>query len=350
MQVNDPEEEMQKLKRNWKRILVCIIAALVVLSSLSFCGRITDDADSGGKSSGEPLHIITTVFPLYDWTKNILGTDSADVELTLLLDNGVDMHSYQPTVDDILKISSCDLFIYVGGESEEWVDEILAQAENKEMSVINLLDILGDAAKEEEQVEGMQAVRGEEEQEEETPAYDEHVWLSLRNAELFSRAIAEQLVSLNPERAADYRSNLEDYCSRLKELDAGYEKVTEDADTKTLVFADRFPFLYLLKDYGLEYYAAFAGCSAEAEASFETIVFLVNIVNELSLPAVMTIDGSDQRLAETIVRSTETKQQKILVLDSLQSVSQKELRDGISYLSVMEENLSVLKTALNGGE
>lgn len=350
MQVNTREEEMQKHKGIWKRILICITAALVIMSSLSFCGRNTDDSDSEGKNSGEPLRIITTVFPLYDWTKNILGDGPDEEELTLLLDNGVDMHSYQPTVDDILQISTCDLFIYVGGESEEWVDEILAQAENKEMEVINLLDILGDAAKEEEQVEGMQAVRGEEEQEEETPEYDEHVWLSLRNAELFCNAIAEQLMSLNPERADDYRNNLADYCSRLKELDEEYGKAAEEADVNTLVFADRFPFLYLLKDYGIGYYAAFAGCSAEAEASFETIVFLINKVNELSLPAVMTIDGSDQRLAETIVRSSETKQQKILVLDSLQSVSRKELRDGISYLSVMEENLNVLKTALNGGQ
>ncbi len=339
-----------------KRLLSIIIAAVLTAGLLAACG-------SGERSGHDPqntdkLNIVVTIFPIYDWTMQILGESADDAEVSLLLDNGVDMHSYQPSVEDIAKISTSDLFVYVGGESDEWVDEILRQAKNPDLTVINLLDILGDFLEEEEHIEGMQEVRGEHEEheeheaheEEEEPEYDEHVWLSLRNAQLLCSAIAKQLTVLDPDKASQYRTNLDNYCEQLKGLDEAYKTMKEQAAFKTLVFADRFPFLYLLKDYDIEYYAAFAGCAAEAEASFETIIFLVSKVNELSLPAVMTIDGSDQKLAETVAATTETKDQKILVLDSLQSVTRKELQEGISYLSVMEENLSVLETALNGGQ
>ncbi|MBR2990083.1 MAG: zinc ABC transporter substrate-binding protein, partial [Solobacterium sp.] len=297
----------------------------------------------GGCSSApqaEPndrLQIITTIFPEYDWVMNVLGENPGEAEVTLLLDNGVDLHSYQPSAEDILKISTCDVFIYVGGESDAWVDDALKNALNEDMIVINLLESLGDTAKEEEHVEGMQ----EEDHDAESPEYDEHVWLSLRNAEVLTGVIADALSTADPDNADSYRANAEVYIAELQELDEEYAETVESAERKTLLFGDRFPFRYLTDDYGLDYYAAFAGCSAETEASFETVVFLAGKVDELSLPAIMTIEGTNHRIAETIRENTASKDQEILVLDSMQGTTSKDVQNGISYLSIMEKNLEV---------
>jgi len=256
-------------------------------------------------------------------------------------------------VDDILTISACDMFIYVGGGSDKWVDAALQEKINENMIVINLLDILGDAAKEEEIVEGMQEdahdhEEGEAKHEHEEGGieYDEHVWLSLRNAAVFVKSISEALQTIDPDNADAYKKNAEEYTEKLNALDTEYQAAVSDASFNTLLFGDRFPFRYLTDDYGLEYYAAFAGCSAETEASFETIVFLSQKLDELSLPAVMTIEGTDHRIAETIAQNTQTKDQQILTLDSMQSVTAKDIESGTTYLSIMENNLSVLKDAL----
>ncbi|MBR2990660.1 MAG: zinc ABC transporter substrate-binding protein [Solobacterium sp.] len=293
--------------------------------------------------TNDRLQIITTIFPEYDWVMNVLGENPGEAEVTLLLDNGVDLHSYQPNAEDILKISTCDVFIYIGGESDAWVDDALKNALNEDMIVINLLDSLGDTVKEEEHVEGMQ----EEHDHEEDAEYDEHVWLSLRNAEVLTGVIADALGSADPDNADSYRANAEAYITELQALDAEYTAMAEGAERKTLLFGDRFPFRYLTDDYGMDYYAAFAGCSAETEASFETVVFLAGKVDELSLPAIMTIEGTNHRIAETIWQNTASKDQEILVLDSMQGTTSKDVQNGISYLSIMEKNLEVLKTALN---
>lgn len=293
--------------------------------------------------TNDRLQIITTIFPEYDWVMNVLGENPGEAEVTLLLDNGVDLHSYQPNAEDILKISTCDVFIYIGGESDAWVDDALKNALNEDMIVINLLDSLGDTVKEEEHVEGMQ----EEHDHEEDAEYDEHVWLSLRNAEVLTGVIANALGSADPDNADSYRANAEAFITELQALDAEYTAMAEGAERKTLLFGDRFPFRYLTDDYGMDYYAAFAGCSAETEASFETVVFLAGKVDELSLPAIMTIEGTNHRIAETIRQNTASKDQEILVLDSMQGTTSKDVQNGISYLSIMEKNLEVLKTALN---
>ena len=290
---------------------------------------------------------------------NVLGSNPAGAEVTMLLDNGVDLHSYQPTADDIMKISSCDLFIYVGGESDEWVEDALKEATNKDMVVIDLLDVLGDSAKEEEVVEGMQEEDehehhhedGEdehehEEHEEEEVEYDEHVWLSLKNAVILTEEISGKIQSIDAANADAYKKNTEAYVSKLNDLDAKYRDAVSAAPVKTLLFGDRFPFRYLTDDYGLNYYAAFVGCSAETEASFETITFLSNKVDELSLHAVMTIEGTDHRIAETIVGNTGSKDQQILTMDSMQSTTSKDVAAGTTYYSVMENNLTALKEAL----
>lgn len=332
---------MKSIKRN---IAIMIIAALLS-GLLTACGAASPGAKEAGAGEESGIKIVTTIFPIYDWVRSVLGEEQAD--LTMLLNNGVDLHSYQPTADDIMKISTCDLFIYVGGESDEWVDDALQEATNKDMVVLNLLDLLGDSVKEEEVVEGMQAEEEEEsEGEEEEIEYDEHVWLSVRNASVLSQYISEALQKIDPDKASVYQSNADAYIEKLKALDEKYTAEVNASAVKTLLFGDRFPFRYLTDDYGLSYYAAFVGCSAETEASFETVTFLAQKVDELSLHAVMTIEGSDHRIAETIINNTATKDQKILTLDSMQSCTQNDVDSGATYLSIMENNLAVLQEAL----
>lgn len=320
------------------------------------CGKTQED---DGK-----LRVVAAVFPLYDWTREIIGEATQDVELTLLVNNGTDLHSYQPSASDLINISTCDVFLYVGGASDVWVEDALKNVTNPDIQVVNLMNVLGSGAMEEEIVAGMQhsheehdvhehsesAVHEEEEHEaeenHESASYDEHVWLSLNNAILFVNHISKVLETADAENAERYRSNADAYTDRLKALEAEYRNTIEQAKTDTLLFCDRFPFRYLTEDYGLEYYAAFPGCSAETEASFATIAFLAEKLEELQLPAVVTIEGSDQKIAQTVIQNTESKNQDIVSLDSLQSVSKKDIEDGVTYLSVMEKNLSVLKQVL----
>ena len=303
------------------------------------------DASAGEteEASADKLKIVTTIFPEYDWVRQIAGDQISNMELTMLLDNGVDLHSYQPTADDIMKISDCDIFVYVGGESDEWVEDALKEAVNKDMQVINLLEVLGDSVKTEEMVEGMQETEHDHEHEEEA---DEHVWLSLKNAQTLSNAIASALETADPANKETYAANAASYVEKLAALDTQYQEAVNNASQKTLLFGDRFPFRYLVDDYGLSYYAAFAGCSAESEASFETISFLAQKVDELGLKNVLTIEKSDQKITKTIIENTRDKNQNILTLDSMQSTTSDDVANGTTYLSVMENNLSVLKEAL----
>lgn len=342
-----------------KKTFYFLILILLITGCLSACSSAGQPAADTGR-----IRIVTTIFPEYDWVMNILGDNPAKADVTMLLDTGVDLHSFQPTADDIMKISTCDLFIYVGGESDEWVDDALQEAVNKDMIVIDLMDVLGDAVKEEEVSEGMQEEDHEHEDEDDEHEdendehdeghdhedgeieYDEHVWLSLKNAAVLTENISLTVQKIDPDHAESYIKNTSDYVEKLNALDAEYQEAVSSSSYNTLLLGDRFPFRYLVDDYGLDYYAAFVGCSAETEASFETITFLAGKVDELSLPAVMTIEGTDHRIAETIVQNTQTKDQQILTMDSMQSVTAKDVENGTSYLSVMEENLSVLKDAL----
>lgn len=338
------------------------VITVLITGFLLLCASVYHPAAAKENSR----RIVASIFPEYDWVMNILGENPADIETTMLLDKGVDLHSYQPAVDDILKVSACDLFIYVGGESDLWVKDALREAANPDMVVINLLDVLGDAAKEEELTEGMQdedhkadadgeektlqadilsEINGQGRDQGETE-YDEHVWLSLQNAETFVNAIATAIASIDPENASVYENNAAEYCEKLSSLDQRFQDAVSKAPVKTLLFGDRFPFRYLTDDYGLTCYAAFAGCSAETEASFETITFLAQKLDELSLRYVMTTESSDQRIAETIIQNTKTKDQKILVLDSMQSVTSFDMQNGAAYLSIMESNLDTLTKAL----
>lgn len=328
-----------------KKILVIMIAVMFAAIGLSACGK----EEKANIAGGDSLSIVTTVFPEYDWVMNILGDNPANADVTLLLDNGVDLHNYNPTAQDIIKVSSCDMFIYVGGESDKWVDDALKEAVNPDMVVINLLDVLGDSVKEEEVVEGMEAEEEEEEEGEEGEEeveYDEHVWLSLRNASKLCTAIEEGLEKIDASNASVYKSNLSSYMDKLNVLDEKYKEAVSAGSKDTVLFADRFPFRYLVDDYGLNYYAAFVGCSAETEASFETVLFLANKVDELSLHTVLTIEGKDHKIADTVISSTESKDQKTATMDSMQSCTSQDVKNGVTYVKIMEDNLEVLREAL----
>ena len=320
-----------------KKILALLLALWIPAAVLSGCAPQDDSAASN------KLNIVTTIFPTFDWVREILGAETDRAEITMLLDSGVDLHSYQPTVDDIVKISDCDLFLYVGGESDGWVDDALKNAPNKERKVIRLLDVLGDSAKAEETVEGMQE---EEHDHEEEAEYDEHIWLSLKNAQVLVAAISKALQESDPARKDTYAANAAAYAEKLSALDGEYRAAVDIGKYKTLLFGDRFPFRYLADDYGLDYYAAFPGCSAETEASFETVSFLAGKMDALGLPCVLTIEGTQHKIAETIVQNTAQKNQQVLTMDSMQAVTANDAASGVSYLSIMEKNLSVLKKAL----
>ena len=545
-----------------KKIGIYALILAMAAAGLAGCGTAEKAnssekplSKSGDKEGDKSFSVVCTIFPEYDWTKEILGEHADDAEITYLLDNGVDLHNYQPTADDILKISSCDLFVYVGGESDEWVENALAEANNEDMKVVELMDILGDSAEVEELKEGMQEdehehehdhskevstfeddevkdrslsdwagewqsayplvldgsldeawehksedgsmtaeeykdyytigyktdissvkidgdnitftyddgktvssdyeytgyfiqnwstgtkaamyrfeavdkesgapvyiefndhmiepekaehfhlrmsnesydaivdpegnwptffdaaltpdevcdeVIGhghsdededeeehehedehEEEHEEEhehhheegEEEYDEHVWLSVKNAKNICGAIEKELEAIDPDNAADYKANLESYTAKLDELDNSFKTLVDSASSKTLVFGDRFPFRYFVDDYGLDYYAAFIGCSAETEASFETIAFLAEKVNELDCGTIFTLENSSKDIANSII-SASGKNAEIAELNSLQSISADDIANGTSYLSIMQKNYDVLAGVL----
>lgn len=322
-----------------KKYISLLIALTLALTSLGALPAF---------AANKKLSVVATTFPLYDWARQIVGADNDAVELTLLLDSGVDLHSYQPTADDIIRITSADLFLYVGGVSDAWVADALKKgAPNGSRTDIALLEILGDKAKEEEVVDGMQPGDEGQGEEEEGPEYDEHVWLSLKNASFFCERICDALCGADPDGTETYQKNAKDYRAKIDGLETRYEEMAAGAARRTVLFADRYPFRYLTDDLGLTYYAAFAGCSAETEASFETIVFLSGKVDELSLPCILQIESSDGSIARTVRDNTTAKDQEILTVDSLQSVTAENVDAGVTYLSVMEENLNVLAKALN---
>ena len=363
-----------------KRIFLIMYLLLLFAVSVSGCGGsekgVAKKAD--GVGTGVPkLKIVTTVFPEYSWTKEILGGTDKDVEVTLLARKGVDMHSYQPSAEDIMRIANSDLFIYVGGESDAWVDKALKESANPKRRVINLMKLMGSRVKVEEEAEGMEKHDHHDHHDTDNhnkdkhdhdkdkhdhdkdkhehdkdkhhhgeAEYDEHVWLSLKNAEIACKSITDELAALDPKNAQTYRANYETYSKKLKALDAQYKDAVEKAPVKVVLFGDRFPFRYLADDYGLKYYAAFKGCSAETEASFETVAFLAKKTDELKLTAVLTIEGRQHKLAQTIVVNTQAKNQKVLTLNSMQAMPEDEIKKGGTYLSVMEDNLKVLRTAL----
>lgn len=295
--------------------------------------------------------IVASIFPAYDGVREI--TKGVSHDLTLLLDNGADLHSWQPSAEDIVRISECDLFVYVGGESDTWAEGVLKVPAQNGRQVINLLDVLGSSVKPEKIVEGMQHEHehdnshGHEAHAHEHEELDEHIWLSLRNAEIICRKISDTLSEIDPANKNIYAANFKDYAGQLAILDGEYSEMVRHSARRVMLFADRFPFRYLADNYGLEYYAAFSGCSAESEASFETIIFLAKKLDELQLPCVIKIDGANHKIAETVINASKNNDRKIITLDSMQSSGLKDIESGKTYLTTMRDNLTALKEALN---
>ncbi len=332
-------------------------------------------AESVFAAQAPRLCVITTTFPLYDWTRQILGKQLNDVELIQLQDNGVDLHNFQPSVRDIARIAQCDLFVFVGGESDGWAETALRSQRNPRRIAVNLLKELGDAAREEEHLEGMEEHdhdhhhdakhdhdhdhdkkhdhdhdkkhdHDHHHDDDDEHELDEHVWLSLRCAARLCQTITAKLAQLDPAHAAEYQANCKAYVAKLAALDGRYAAMVKSAPRKTLLFGDRFPFRYLAEDYGLTCFAAFSGCSAETEASFKTIAFLAGKVDELKLPAVMVLENRHHKIAETVVKTAKSKGVRIIAVDSLQSSTSRDAAKGKTYLGAMEKNLAAIRTAL----
>ena len=386
-----------------KKVMMLTAMAVMVCGIFAGCGKSQTETKSGSKAmsstanskvsstvsssktddTGKKFSVVCTIFPEYDWVRELVGDKKDNYEITYLLDKGVDLHSYQPTAEDITKIANCDLFVYVGGESDGWVNDALKEKKNENMQVVNLLETLGTNVKEEEVVEGMQehdhdhehehkedadhdhehehkedadhdhehehkedADHDHEKHHHEEAEYDEHVWLSLRNATLLVNELAARLQTIDPENKDYYAGTAASYTAKLGDLDSRYIAAVKKASKKTVLFGDRFPFRYLADDYGLKYYAAFVGCSAETEASFETVAFLAKKTDELKLGNIMVIENSDKKIAKKIVDTTSEKNQKIVEMNSMQSITADDIECGVTYLSVMEDNLKALQSAL----
>lgn len=332
----------------YKKTGLAFFSFITAASVLTGCGakNTAGAAEAPAVNKSDKLSVVCTIFPEYDWVREIMGSHTAEADITYLLDSGTDLHNFQPTASDIMKISTCDIFIHVGGESDKWVDDALEDAMNKDMKVIDLMDVIGDSAKEEELKEGMQE-EDEEEEDEDEPEYDEHVWLSLKNAEVICNVIADTLSQCDSANADDYKANLSAYTAKLDKMDNDFRSITESAEHKTLIFGDRFPFRYLFDDYGLDYYAAFKGCSAESEASFETISFLADKISELDCDTIFIIENSDKSIAESVIRNSGSKDCSIAELNSVQSVSANDVNSGVTYLSIMQQNFDVLEKYLS---
>ncbi len=309
-----------------RRIIIGIV--LIAATLLSACGT--------GKAQyeeSEKISIVCTTFPVFDWVTEIIGSENEDFEVALLSKSG-DLHSYQPSAWDIAKIHNCDLFIYNGGTSDKWTEDVM---EDKKVNALRLFDVVK---------EELICERGEHHHHEHEADYDEHIWLSLRLAKMSVEAIADAVCELVPENAESFEREKTAYIQKLDELDEQYREVAELSSDKTVIFADRFPFLYLTEDYGVNTVAAFPGCSADTDASFEVVAKLVEKIDELHKETILILENSNQSVADTVIQNTEKKTAKIAIMNSCQSIGEYEIRQGASYLEIMTKNLDAFSEAL----
>lgn len=316
-----------------------ILALLMVL-------LLTGYSPSGTTESDKPT-IVCTGFSQYDWVLNILGEEADQWNVIRLNERGADMHSYQPSAKDMASIINADLVVYTGGLSEEWIVEVIEENPNFQGKAYCLLE--EGHSLDEVTVEGMFS-KGHDhdhhehhDEHEDACELDEHIWLSLDNAKDFCHDLADIMGLLDKSKSDIYTSNAATYISQLETLEQKYENALANTKSHTLIFADRFPFLYLAEDFGLEYYAAFPGCSAETEASFETIIFLADELKEHKLPALLITESSQDKVAQTIIKTAGLEGTEIIRLNSLQSVTD----SNTTYIGAMEKNLEVLLKVLN---
>ncbi len=326
-----------------KKLVSIFLSTVIICSlfSISGCGKTEKVQKSDGKIS-----IVTTIFPYYDFVRQLAG-DKADIRL--LLSPGSDPHSYEPTPSDIVAIENCDLFIYNGGESDEWVDGVLSSIENKNVKVMKMMEYVTlrheqsmDHNHEHAEHEDMDD-NDEGHDHEEGEEYDEHIWTSIRNAERMSASIADELISLDSKNSDYYNEKKADYISSLDSLDKKFTEVANNKKRDTLVFGDRFPFLYFVSDYDLGYECAFPGCSHETEPSTAVVSHLIDFTRENNIPVVFYLELSSGKIAQII---SEDSSAKTMQFSSCHNVTKEDFENGATYISVMEQNLEALKEAL----
>lgn len=322
-----------------KKIMTIFAAALALAVALSGCALPGGDAEK--KSSGEKISIVCTNFPEYDFARQIAG-DKADV--TMLLKPGAESHTYEPSPEDIKKIQDCDLFVYVGGDSDEWVEDVLDSVDKSEVTVFRLMDQVKTV--EEVTVEGMEPEDEEESAEsgEDEPEMDEHVWTSPKNAATIVKNMAKAMEKLDGKNKSTYEKNADAYVEKINKLDEEFREVVKNGKRKEIIVADRFPFRYFCEEYGLKYYAAFPGCSTDTQPSAKTVAFLTDKVKEDRIPVVFHIELSNEEMSKSIAEATGAKSR---LLNAVHNVSDEDFRNGATYVSLMEHNVEVLKEALN---
>lgn len=340
----------RNISRQRKWIGILAVCGLLCGSLLAGCGTERAEGVSEGVQDDGRISVVTTIFPQYDFVRQIAGEN---VELKMLLKPGEETHSYEPTPQDIIAIQNSDIFIYVGGENDAWVEDILESMPEADMRTLKLMDCVDTV--EEEHVEGMQEQPGhsheeeeshEDETEEEHSVHeiDEHVWTSPVNASAIVDKIKELLVQADPENRQIYEENAESYEAELAELDAEFRDVVDNAGRRLVVFGDRFPFRYFADEYGLDYYAAFPGCASDTEPSAATMAFLINKVKEEEIPAVLKMELSNENIANAIAEATGTE---VRTFYSCHNLTAEEFEDGETYLSMMQKNVETLKEVLN---
>ena len=332
---------MKKLNKN--KVLLKTIFFLLVTCILAGCSK------EKKLQNKETVSVVTTIFPIFDWTRNLCkGITGINIEM--LSKNGTDLHSFQPSAADIIKISQSDLFIFIGGESDSWIKDVLKTSGNKNQLVLNLTEILKDELKEEESVEGMEEHHHHEEEEDadfDHIEYDEHLWLSVKNAKIACTKIAEALELIDLGNSALIAENLVSYNQQLSLLENEILSLKPLCKGKSIIVCDRFPFRYMTEELGLKYFAAFTGCSAETEASFETLAFLAKKVSSEKPKAVFVTESSDLKLSGSVLQSAKADI-PVYRLNSMQSVTLKnallpEDKGGERFISIMKDNLSKIR-------
>ncbi len=320
---------------------IILLMAMVFTLLLSSC--------QSAETLSDKTTITTTSFYQYDFIKNILGDNIDDFNLILLNERGLDTHSYSPNTKDIVLITESDLFVYNGGISEYWVEDILNSPENENLNSLNMMDYV--EVKDVEIKEGMQEDEDHAEEGNDTETHigeqDEHIWMSLKNAITLVDVLKEEIIKLDPNNATTYSDNAANYIVELTTLDKEYQNVIDSANNNLIVVADRFPFRYLVDDYGIDYYAAFEGCSSESSASFQTVIFLSEMVDENNLDTVIVTETGTSDVANSVIDATSSKNQDILILNAMQTISKEDIDNGVNYLDIMTQNLDVLAQALN---
>ena len=323
-----------------------VASALLLCMFLSLCVGLC----SCSREDNDKIKIVCTSFVEYDWLCNIVG-ESESIEISLIVKNGTDIHSYQPTAADIMQISECDMIVYLGREFDTWVNDALSMADNEQTKKFSMSECEGVTLREISSESEHHEHDGHEEHDHEGHSHgtaDEHLWLSINNAIAVCRALSTALCELDGASAQIYTENAEKYIEGLISLDDEYRATLESvsAGERFMLFCDRFPFVYLLCDYDIDYIAAFEGCSADANADFATIDRLIRELDAHSAKCVFVCEDSDKRLAQTVISSSNAGEGEIFVMNSLQAITQKQIDGGASYLGAMRENLEVIKAAL----